>query len=351
MTAAIALQPPEYRPRRGAVLTAGGLGAAMFFAGLLITLIQLYYTIHYLEAVVARTDVELVKNMIPHWSRPYMVDLALVAPGLFGFTGACMARAAWMLVNGSVEVIGETFPFPRRCRTYYVQHGLLGTVIGFVIGFANLNAKDEQAPVVMLAALSAALWSTLMAIALAYFFCPIVESIYQRALMVTADRVPASDPLEVLDRRAAAACRALASLTETVGKVDQGLGLQALSLDFIALRKELSAAAQKLVAAEGRINWLEEQLADRTAQIHSLGTAADTFERSGKDAARKIDELSHHFNQRNTRIDGETAAMKERLETLETAQVQDRQQRRAELARAIKTGAALIERLRRGLEG
>lgn len=211
--AATALATPVYHPRKPAIIAAGSLGLSMFFSGLLIMGIQLYYTLHYLLAVAAKTDVNLVASLVSAWSRPLMVDLTLGAPALFGFMGVCMAYNAWLLLASKAEINADTFPFPRRYRTYYVQHGPLGTVVGFVIGFANLDVRNDQAPIVMLAALSAALWSTLMAIALAYFFCPIVESIFQKTLVTVDRHTQVNDPLDALDRAAAQAADALSQLS------------------------------------------------------------------------------------------------------------------------------------------
>src|ERR1700736_5746909 len=78
MAAATAFMPPAYRPRKPAIVTAASFGVLMFLSGLVITGIQLFYTIHYLKAVAAKADVSLVAQLIPAWSRPFMVDLALV---------------------------------------------------------------------------------------------------------------------------------------------------------------------------------------------------------------------------------------------------------------------------------
>ena len=54
MAAATALATPEYRPRKPAIMAAASLGLLMFLSGLLITGIQLFYTIHYLKSVALR---------------------------------------------------------------------------------------------------------------------------------------------------------------------------------------------------------------------------------------------------------------------------------------------------------
>jgi len=54
--------------------------------------------------------------------------------------------------------------------------------------------------------------------------------------------------------------------------------------------------------------------------------------------------------ERDGRLQAELKSLQGRLDTFETAHAHDQRERRAELSRAVKTGAALIERLRRSLE-
>jgi uncharacterized coiled-coil protein SlyX len=351
MAAATPFMPPAYRPRKPAVVTAASFGVLMFLSGLVITGIQLFYTIHYLKAVGAKTDVSLVAQLIPAWSRPFMVDLALVAPGLFGFTGACMAYSAWLLFNRNPDVAAvDTFPFPRRYRTYYVQHGLLGTVIGFVIGFANLDVRNDQAPIVMLAALSAALWSTLMAIALAYFFCPIGESISQKTLGAVDRHQVGADPLDALDRRAAQAAAALSRLSAAAGKADEALSAQVIADELFKLRSEVARTSQNLAFAERRIAALEKDMATSKDEVEQLRRTARNTTEAMSSVTSELAAMRKQTAERDARVQAELMSLQGRLDTFEKAHAHDQRERRAELSRAVKTGAALMERLRRSLE-
>jgi len=89
-----------------------------------------------------------------------------------------MAYAAWLLLTGQAEIMSETFPFPRRYRTYYVQHGLLGTVayLGFFVYGLWRFRRDHSAigiagSAAIVASLVAMFWYNALVTPLAWTFC------------------------------------------------------------------------------------------------------------------------------------------------------------------------------------
>jgi MotA/TolQ/ExbB proton channel family len=332
-------------------LYAGILGIAgvpIFVGGLVVTAIQLFYSIRYLEAI-GKSDLNNVAMRIPPWSRPLMVDLALVAPALVCFTGACMVYGAWRVIFRPAKVVDyDTFPFPRRYKTYYVQYGLLGTVIGFVIGFYNLNTKSEQAPIVLLAALSASLWSTLTAIALAYLVCPIIENVFQRSVIPSAlDQ----DPLEVLRTRAYDAASALERLATTTVSSDIGLGLQTLASELISIRKDLAEAIGNLQSTERRTSALDQEVATLKSGVANLRVATNDVRQSLDGLQQQAAALRKECADGDQQIRAEVAPLQARVNELSHLIVNDRKQRRNQIVQVVRTGGILIERLRRGLEG
>src|SRR5580692_10397082 len=237
------------------------VGLCIFLGGLLISWEQFCYSYFYLQAVFANAGADALKAVmqrIPVWARRYMVDLAVVAPGLVCFTGACVWVGAWRILWGkAVSATHDTFPFPRPYRIYYIQHGLLGAVFGFVIGFSNLDPESGQASAVLLTALGAALWSTLTAIGLAYFLCPIIEVFFQRVLLTTSGSVNEEDPLIELDKPANDAATALQRLAEAASASDPALAVRSLNETVILLSQNLTLASSKLQLAEGNIQVLE----------------------------------------------------------------------------------------------
>jgi MotA/TolQ/ExbB proton channel family len=332
-------------------LYAGILGIAgvpIFVGGLAVTAIQLFYSIRYLKAI-GKSDLNNVAMLIPPWSRPLMVDLALVAPALVCFTGACMIYGAWRVIFRPAKVVDrDTFPFPRRYKTYYVQYGLLGTVIGFVIGFYNLNTKSDQAPIVLLAALSASLWSTLAAIALAYLVCPIIENVFQRSVIPSAlDQ----DPLEVLHTRAYDAASALERLATITVSANIGLGLQTLASELISIRKDLAAAIGNLQSTERRTSVLEQEVATLRSGVADLRVATNDVHQSLDGLQQQAAALRKECADGDQQIRAEVAPLQARVSELSHLIVNDRKQWRNQIVQVVRTGGILIERLRRGLEG
>jgi hypothetical protein len=320
--------------RKFSGVIAGFLGLLVFLGGLVITLIQFYYTIRYLQAI-GKSDLNGVAALIPSWSRPFMVDLALVAPALVCFTGACVVHGAWGILSRKTDLDSSgSFPFPRRYRTYFVQYGLLGTVIGFVIGFSNVSAKGDQAALVMLAALSASLWSTLTAIALAYLFGPIIEMTFQKYL--APFRVVDEDPMETLRNSASDAASALRHLTASSSAADTTLVLQTVANELISVREDLAKAIGNLQSADRRISLLEVGLATSRSDVDALQHEAVT--------------LRKEITEGDKRIREEVVQFQNRVERVERSLINGQQRLRSEMARIVETSGALVERLRKELD-
>ena len=194
---------------------------------------------------------------IPQWVRPFMQDLSLVTPGLAAFTSSCMLLSAVLLIwfpASAARLSSIHFPFPAGYKTYYVQLGLLGTIIGFVIAFSDVEIGAERQAMILVEALGTALWSTLTAILLAYGVCPLVELVYQRlrwpqARVATDTR----SALEVLRQRTVDAADSLATLSDSANALSGDLSVRSL---------------------HGRIGRLEDALAHVAEGLEQLGKMA-----------------------------------------------------------------------------
>jgi hypothetical protein len=323
-------------------------GLCMFFGGLLISVIQTRYTWFYLQAVFANAGADALKAVmqrIPAWSRRYMVDLAVIAPGLVCFTGGCVWVGAWRILRGKpVSATHDTFPFPRPYRTYYIQHGLLGAVFGFVIGFWNLDPANGQASAVLLTALGAALWSTLAAIGLAYFLCPIIEWFFQRVLLATSGSVNEEDPLIELDMRANDAASALQKLAEAASASESALAVRSLNEAVMSLSRGLTLASSKLQLAEGNIQVLERRLTDATSEITSLRTTQKENVGLIRNLETKSKTLEDKLQAAEARINNEVEPLRTQVQAM-AAEAKDRKKRQDELSRVVRTGAAFIQKL------
>ena len=133
------------------------------------------------EFEVSRSQLQ-AKNQIPEGVMPFMQDLSLVSPGLLFFTLLCTAHGAFYIFRSRVErkwLDGRRLPFPNGYKIHYVQLGLLGTIVGFTFAFMNVQEQGHNQIEVLLAALGTALWSTLVALFLAYVLCPVIEGVYR----------------------------------------------------------------------------------------------------------------------------------------------------------------------------
>lgn len=190
------------------------------------------------------------ESMAPEWVRPFLQDLSVVSPSLVAFTAACMLIAAFSLVwfpASTGRMSSAHFPFPASYKTYYIQFGLLGTIVGFVIAFSDVDLRAERQALVLTDALGTALWSTLTAILLAYGICPVIEVVYQRlrrpAIPVPADTRSA---LEVLRQRTVDAAHSLGILTESANALGLELGVHQLSSRVAGLEQQLAVLGSRV---------------------------------------------------------------------------------------------------------
>lgn len=331
------------------VIVLGVTGLFALIGGFIITVIQARYSYLYIQAIIQKSNLDAVLLRIPSWSRIYMVDLAVVAQVLVAFTGFWIVKGVWQAFREPMHhVTLETFPFPRRYRTYYVQLGLWGTVVGFVIGFVNLSGKSDQAPKVLLAALSASLWSTLAAISLAYILCPAIEFAFQKWL-VRLDNTN-GDPMEALGKQAAATAIALERLTAASSAADISLTLQSVINQVLSLQKELAAAAGHLESANQRISSLESALATARSEITELQWSARDLRKDLDVLDSEKTTLRSQMEDSAKSIGEEVAQLQKGFAAVERGLVVGRQRQRAEIERVIKIGGGLMEKLRRSLQ-
>ncbi len=176
---------------------------------------------------------------VPEWVRCALVDLSLVTPGLVLHAGYRLVSGSRGLFAASPSWVPEpTFPFPRPYKALYVNMGLLGTLVGFVIAFQNPSASLQTQAGVLMESLSTAVWSSLTAVALAYGLCPVCELVCQCPFRRPG---PATNPFEALSASAASTASALERMADSASK----LGHQA---DLFHLERELSSTERTRVA-------------------------------------------------------------------------------------------------------
>jgi hypothetical protein len=187
---------------------------------------------------------------VPGWVSPFLQDLSVVSPSLVAFTCLCMVVGAALLIwfpMAAIRMSSVHFPFPGSYKTYFIQLGLLGTIIGFVIAFSDVDPRAEGQSLVLVEALGTALWSTLTAILLAYGACPVVEMLYQRirrpGLVAAPDTRSA---LQILRERTVDAADSLASLQESARALGQELSVHHLERRVGRLEDNLSQAADHM---------------------------------------------------------------------------------------------------------
>jgi hypothetical protein len=268
------------------------LSAALFGAAAVVTWHNLRYS--YARAVDilgsagdSAGGLELTTVVVPDWVAPFMQDLSVVSPALVLFTAARMLVAALLLLRRPASIRGwggVHFPFPDPYKVYFIQMGLLGTIVGFVLAFAEVDPRAERQSVILLEALGTALWSTLTALVLAYVLCPVVEGIYRRAraLLLPPEPQDTRSALDTLRARTAAAAGELDTL----------------------------AASTRLLAEESRA--LGAELRDRR-----LDSRVDRLETRLAEVARALDELreAHHAaRQQQTALANEQSALLARVD-------------------------------------
>lgn len=303
MTTATAHNAP-LRPAWVRWLASGALvfSTALFLVALVVAIYNVRYSYHRIWQLTAgdpgAAD-DLTALAIPGWVSPFLQDLSVISPGLVVFTSACMAFSALLLLwfpTSAQRFPSPHFPFPPSYKMYYIQLGLLGTMIGFVIAFSDIDLSAERQSLVLVEALGTALWSTLTAILLAYGVCPIVEMVYWRlrqpgALVATDTR----SALETLRQRTVDAASSLTILTDSASALGAELSTRHLENRVGRLEDSLSQVADQLAQlTQGtqRLSTTQEDLAhqartadarattaeDRVASLHAqLGALGDTL--------------------------------------------------------------------------
>lgn len=226
---------------------------------------------------------------IPEQFLPLMLDLSVVSPALVTFTTACMFVGSIVVISpGLLPTTSRCFPFPGSYRGRFVQLGLLGTIVGFVIAFSSIKAGSSENPYsiqqskIMLDALGTALWSTLTALILAYVFGPLLEA-FMKLLMRLRGATMGTDSPSALERLRESGVQAAASLGELADKAKElgaELDLQKVGLVMTEVQgtlRELSTQTTKLKLkleeANQRIGELEEQRHGLEKRVQELDDA------------------------------------------------------------------------------
>jgi hypothetical protein len=303
------------------------LSAGVLLASLIVTVYNVSYSYHrILEIASGTTEPPAHPDAlsIPAWVAPFLQDLSVVAPGVVVFTTACMTYAAALLLwfpASAQTFVSPHFPFPRNYKMYYVQFGLIGTLIGFVMAFSDIDLRAERQAIILVEALGTAVWSSLMAILLAYGVCPVVEMVYQR---LRQPRAPAAadtrSALEALRRRTVDAAESLATLRDSANALGAELSVRHIETRVGRLEGTLSEVADRLA----QLTRLTQDL--RTAHDDAAGHARGVESRAGA-AEKQLSSLDVHFRGladavtgiRATvdRLEGAAQPQRERVEALE----------------------------------
>lgn len=277
---------------------------AVFSSGLTVaTAIIVYHNLRYSYArvldilggaanVAADGSFDLTPVAVPAWVSPFMQDLSVVSPALVLFTSVRMLVAALLLLQAPERIRrwGHLhFPFPDPYKVYFIQMGLLGTIVGFVLAFAEVDPQSERQSIILLEALGTALWSTLTAIVLAYVFCPVVEGLYARTrnLLLGAAPRDTRSALDALRERTSAAASeldALAGATRSLAAESRALGdeLRDRRLDsrVAQLENTLSEIARQLEEIREGQHRLRDQQVGFAADSRALTARLDADEKA-----------------------------------------------------------------------
>jgi hypothetical protein len=166
------------------------------------------------------------------------------------------------------------FPFPSTYKTYFVQFGLLGTLLAFILAFsAQRLLSDIKDPEMLYRALGTALWSSFTAIFLAYGVCPLVERGFAYTIRHAFTFDAPDEGLEKivlgLQRLAHQADRAQTSLQTFTTHLQDFEH----SLLGPAVTRQLAAQDHRLRALEEQIQYLagavERRMNDTFTQLHT----------------------------------------------------------------------------------
>lgn len=251
-------------------------------------------------------------NTIPPQLLPLMQDLSLASPGLIAFSLMCSSYAAVRLLPASDgKFAGPHFPFPESYKSYYIQIGLLGTIVGFVIAFTALEPGSRGQADILLAALGTALWSTLTAILLAYIIGPLLELVFQWWLRRRTGRGEEPDTLAVIEalrQRTVDASASLERFTRAVNTLN-------LEMDTLALKNRLVKSENDLRLLRGDVESLSTALQSVTQIKLDLQTRLLAVETREQENAHRFERLQRTLDERE-RKDAQTG---QRIHDLEQA--------------------------------
>ena len=270
--------PREFRPLSGP--TAAILGAVVALglstiAAVLCAQVVYHQSLHTLTAVFQASGVVAEP---PGWIAPLIVDLSAVSSLLCTFVTLCIAAGALRLVFWPEGVSSRgRFPFPSAYRGFFTMFGLIGTLVGFTISFSPLDAATiEQDPFaqsqLLLEGLATALYSTLVAIVLAYGVCPPIEGMFRglRRLRTGERAVDAPTAIESLTRQAGRAAATLAGLEASAAQAAGQLDVRVLTSQLGQLQSAVESTAAQIAEITKRVE------SDRSVVT---GTFADVMDR------------------------------------------------------------------------
>lgn len=231
-------------------------------------------------------------NQVPSCLEPYLVDLSVVSPTLVAVTAAFTMIGAFILIGFMAResmpedgweqrsIQSATFPFPSRYRTYYVQMGLIGTIFGFVIAFSHLDQEARNTGA-LIDALGTALWSTLIALILAYVICALaIEPIFQWVRERIPGWVPpdgaARETIEDLKKQATEVATGYRALTETTATLTAAT--KELTTATRTLKEELGVEAmrQNMVELRDDVTRLGKDVGELQITLKQTITASNT---------------------------------------------------------------------------
>jgi len=318
---------------RGLLASAPVLALALvvFVVGFGLAVVVTYYNVLYsVDRVALLLGVEMSGPWAPtpDWVRPLLQDLSVVSPALVSFTLLCMAFGTVFLLrakdaSGAVGA-GSRFPFPEPYRSYYVQMGLIGTIIGFVIAFSNIDPALEGQAEVLLAALGTALWSTLTAITLAYVVCPLVEVLFRAWLVGRTGVDPDPDPASAIDDLRLRTLMA----SESLDRFAHSVSSLSSEMDSLQLRQRLVKLEHGLHSMLVELDGLKNHTSSLHQGNQGLNRRLSAVEDGGEELERRVDSLTQRVNRQESGSE-------------------QRDQRLDSLERSI---TRLLEQLRRGLE-
>ncbi len=213
------------------------------------------------------------------WAAPITEPLApyagnLCTTDLSGISSVLVLATALFMMNGALSLLarswplrthGRRFPFPAAYRGYYVQYGLLGTIYAFTLAFSSGDVGGGQSSAdtvqILFAALGTALWSTLVALFLAYGACPLFELVWQGLRRRPSDPVKT---IEDLSATTVVVTAELRSLAAAIREIKREIGAPAVRSLLKDVHRDLGEVSERLDA-------LSHRLADSTDATAGAG--------------------------------------------------------------------------------